>query len=248
MLHVSFSPPRLLGIRLAKEAAQAEEERARKLEAEAAAAAAAEADRRLNAEIEAMAEEDRRSREVEGERRAAEAVVREREEYLRDLYTSFDPLWGAVAWENDAAASKGIVEDGAVVPVEGDGVEGENGNKPTAWWRGADAPHIWAGPKTPRLRAPRLSPGSRFVPHAQAVLDGLEPQAVSVGRLSREYLVLLGLPHESVQDMYDKASSALYVLPAIRGLLFCTVWTELYFRVCCYWCLCIELHSGYGGM
>ena len=190
---------RLRQIRQAKEAAKAKEDRARELEVEAAAAAAAEADRRLSAEIESMAEEDRRSQEIERERRAAEAVVRQREEYLRDLYTSFVPLWGAAAWDN---ASEGMGDGVVSSDVE------DEPKKPTGWWRGADAPHIWAGPKTPCLRAPRLTPGSRFVPHAQAVLDGLEPEAVSVGRLSREHLVLLGLPHESIQDMYDKASSS----------------------------------------
>ena len=199
---LSTTPFRLTQIRQAQEAARAEKDRVRSLQLEAAAAAVAEADRRLRAEIEAMAEEDRRSQAIEAEKRAAETVIREREAYLRDLYTSFAPLWGAAAWDKNASED---VEDG-LVGVGGAGVcEGEHGN-PTEWWRGADAPHIWAGPKTPCLRAPRLSPGSRFVPHAQAVLDGLEPQAVSVGRLSREYLVLLGLPHESVQDMYEKAS------------------------------------------
>lgn len=225
-------------IRQAREAAEAAEDRARQEEAEAAAAAAAEADRRLNAEIESMAEEDRRAREIEDERRAAEAVVREREEYLRDLYTSFAPLWGAAAWGNGTMGDGGAATGsggGADDDDGGGGAEGESANKPTGWWRGADAPHIWAGPKTPRSRAPRPSPGSRFVPHAQAVLDGLEPQAVSVGRLSREYLVLLGLPHESVQDMYEKASSVTvrYVLPVIPGPFFCTIRTWFY---CC--CVC----------
>lgn len=154
-----------------------------------------------------MAEEDKRSQEVENERRAAEAITREREAYLRDLYTSFDPLWGAAAWGNAPPEDKPDGVTGGTGGNTGGDTGGNTGGgyrTPTGWWRGADAPHIWAGPKTPCSRAPRLTPGSRFVPHAQAVLDGLEPQAVSVGRLSREYLVLLGLPHESVQDMYEK--------------------------------------------
>lgn len=98
--------------------------------------------------------------------------------------------------------------------------DGGTKQRPTMWWRGADAPHIWTGPrKHGAAPAPagcrrsattmngKLTPGARFVPAEQALLDGLEPQAMTVGRLSREYLTLLGLPYESIRDMFQKASA-----------------------------------------
>lgn len=191
--------------------------------------------------------------------------MRDREAYLRQLYTSFVPLWGKL-WEEepeeeafelgDAATatsreggrrgrerktrSREEVEGGSSFNSDGEadgsigGLDDEaqgNGQeisnehdrsitqqRPTMWWRGADAPHIWKGPPKPTVAATgchrstsasgKLTPGARFVPAERALLDGLEPQAVSVGRLSREYLTLLGLPHESIRDMYEKASAA----------------------------------------
>lgn len=100
----------------------------------------------------------------------------------------------------------------------GNGNGNRNGNggnstkqRPTMWWRGADAPHIWKGPPNTAAAGGagrRSTPGARFVPAERALLDSLEPQAVSVGRLSRKYLALLGLPHESIRDMLEKASAA----------------------------------------
>lgn len=118
---------------------------------------------------------------------------------------------------------------------EGDGVTsvaitctGSVKQKPTMWWRGADAPHIWKGPPTPKAAAAaakcrrvgggangKLTPGARFVPAERALLDYLEPQTMSVGRLSREYLSLLGLPYESVRDMFEKVRAA-FVLCFVR--------------------------------
>lgn len=179
-----------------------EKRRIRDLAAAADAAAAAEIQHRQDAEVAAMTFEDARSREVEDESRLAEAALRERAAYLRELYTSFIPLWAGMEH---------------TVSQELEGAPGEGGGKmgrPTVWWKGADAPQIWAGPSVPYPRVPRLRPGSRFVPHARAVLDGLEPQAMSVGKLSREYLALLGLPHESIRGMYEQASALLYTYDA----------------------------------
>lgn len=204
--------------------------------------------------------------QVEDERLAAEAIWRDKEAYLKQLYTSFVPLWGEL-WEEDSeeagfelegapkvisreerggrmkqeARGRKDVEGGSISSPNGetggsvDGLDDkargqgrENSNegdrsitqqRPTMWWRGADAPHIWRGPSKPTVAAAagchrstsangKLTPGARFVPAERALLDGFEPQAVSVGRLSREYLTLLGLPHESIRDMYEKASVA----------------------------------------
>lgn len=205
--------------------------------------------------------------QVEDERLAAEKVLRDREAYLRQLYTSFVPLWGKL-WEEEPeefelapvdtpaetsrderrvggdqrARCREEVGDGFISNHDGDadgtvdghdddaasGEDQENSNgrsdrnvtqqRPTMWWRGADAPHIWKGPPKPTVAAAgchrstsasgKLTPGARFVPAERVLLDGLEPQAVSVGRLSKEYLTLLGLPHESIRDMYEKASIA----------------------------------------
>lgn len=211
--------------------------------------------------------------QVEDEKLAAEAVLRDREAYLRQLYTSFVPMWGRL-WEEEEEeleeSAFGLEDADATTAVSGDDEEGggrrrreqeigrrvggedddsnvdvndggntdghhgkpqgqgqennntdnsnDNGNsnsnggtqqRPTMWWRGADAPHIWKGPPKAAAAASRKSlPGARFVPAERALLDSLEPQAVSVGRLSREYLALLGLPYESVRDMYEKASAA----------------------------------------
>lgn len=191
--------------------------------------------------------------QVEAERLAAEAILRNKEAYLRQLYASFVPLW-AKLWEEEPEESGFEFEDGptAMWREEGNGGKGRetrggetikhgfrfnsdgeaDGNiddhdhkargkrqedsdesdrsatlqRPTMWWRGADAPHIWKGPPKPAVNG-KLAPGARFVPAERALLDGLEPQTVSVGRLSKEYLTLLGLPHESIRDMYEKASS-----------------------------------------
>lgn len=193
--------------------------------------------------------------------------MRDREAYLRQLYTSFVPLWGKL-WEEEPEESgfdlqgaptamsreegrgrgeqetrcreREEVEDGSIRNVNGDpdgsaddhdedtarceGQQNGDGSdhsitqqRPTMWWRGADAPHIWKGPPKPTVATAgchrstsasgKLTPGARFVPAERALLDGLEPQAVSVGRLSKEYLALLGLPHESIRDMYEKASA-----------------------------------------
>lgn len=156
-------------------------------------AATAAAQRGLDAEVAAMSLEDERSRRVEAEILAGEAMLKEREAYLQGLYTSFVPLWGGTL-------------DGT--PPEEEARGAEEGSKPTMWWKGADAPQIWAGPREPH-RVPRPKPGLRFVPHARVLLDGLETQAVSVGRLSREYLALLGLPYESIRDMYEQVKSTL---------------------------------------
>lgn len=212
--------------------------------------------------------------QVENEKLTADAVLRDREAYLRQLYTSFVPMWGklwdgeseesalfelertktaTLSGDNRGARRRRKQEIGRRVACEDDSsavVNGEddddggdankdhhgktqsqgqdqgqekrnadknndgNGNgdstkqRPTMWWRGADAPHIWKGPPTAVAAAAgrRSTPGARFVPAERALLDGLEPQAVSVGRLSREYLALLGLPHESIRDMYEKVS------------------------------------------
>lgn len=189
---------RLLQAQHAEEAAATEQRRLRDLEAATAEAAAAQAERQLGAEIAAMALEDQRSREVEAEKRAAETALREREAYLRDLYTSFVPLWGEETSDTSAAgAPRG----------EGEGEEGGLENRRGVWWTGADAPKNWGGPSVPWPRLSKASPGPRFVPHAQALLDSLEPQHVSLGRLSREYLALLDLPHDSIRDMYDQVST-----------------------------------------
>lgn len=189
---------RLLQVRQAEEAAAAEEQRLRELEAAAAEAAAAQVQRQLDAETVAMALEDQRSREVEEEKREAETALRERETYLRDLYTSFVPLWEEATSDTSPADA----------PLgEGEGEEGRAGDRRGAWWTGADAPKIWSGPSASCPQLPKARPGPRFVPHAQALLDGLDPQHVSLGRLSREYLALLDLPHESIRDMYDKVNT-----------------------------------------
>ena len=194
--------------------------------------------------------------QVEDERLATEAALRDREAYLRQLYTSFVPLWGKL-WEEEPEESEFELEGASTATsreegrgrggqksrrvengesdhsiggrdddtARGEGQESSNDSdrsitqqRPTMWWRGADAPHMWKGPPKPTVGAAgchrstsasgKLTPGARFVPAERALLDGLEPQAVSVGRLSKEYLTLLGLPHESVRDMYEKASWA----------------------------------------
>lgn len=190
--------------------------------------------------------------------------MRDREAYLKQLYTSFVPLWGSL-WEEEPEESefelegaptamsreeeragreqktrgREEVEDGFIfspnggadgctdghddnAPGEHQGTSNEHDRsitqqRPTMWWRGADAPHIWKGPPKPPVAAAgchrstsasgKLTPGARFVPAERALLDGLEHQAVSVGRLSREYLTLLGIPHESIRGMYEKASA-----------------------------------------
>lgn len=223
----------------------------------------------------------RATNQIEDETLAAEAVLRDREAYLSQLYTSFVPLWGKYWEEGSEAPLQGLEAQGErlaavlggdprlemeeAVGVEGDvddrhlnanfdddnvhldGVDrrdqtnddGETKQRPTMWWRGADAPHIWTGPRKPgaapasagRRRSAttmngRLTPGARFVPAEQALLDGLEPQAMTVGRLSREYLTLLGLPYESIRDMFQKASAvrllccAFGVLRKFRGMGF----------------------------
>ncbi len=202
--------------------------------------------------------------QVEDEKKAAEALLREREAYLRQLYTPFVPMWREL-WEEGSTEARPELQggegggtsneerrvgvengqqktggggegeddvglDSAVDAEEGDG--GRPQQRPTMWWRGADAPHIWKGPPDPaeaaaawgcRRATPasgRLAPGARFVPAERALLDGLDPQPVSVGRLSREYLALLGLPHESVRDMYKKARSRVCAQPrtSVRAL------------------------------
>lgn len=204
--------------------------------------------------------------QVKDERLAAEAALRDREAYLRQLYTSFVPLWGKL-WEGEPEESGFELEgaptvmsreegrgggekktrprekvadgsisnrngesDGSVDGQDDDNARGEGQEKSnktdrsitqqrlTVWWRGADAPYIWKGPQKPTVAAAgchrsisasgKLTPGARFVPAERALLDGLEPQAVSVGRLSKEYLTLLGLPHASIRDMYEKVSAA----------------------------------------
>lgn len=192
---------RLLRVRQAEEAAAAEKQSLRDLEAAATEAAAAQVQRQLDAEIVAMALEHQRSRKTEEEMRAAETALREREKYLRDLYTSFVPLWRE---ETSGTSPVGVPrEEGE----EEEGGEGIAEDRRGAWWTGADAPKIWSGPSVPCPRLPKTRPGPRFVPHARALLDGLDPQHVSLGRLSREYLALLDLPHESIRDMYDKVST-----------------------------------------
>ena len=203
--------------------------------------------------------------QVEDEKKAAEALLREREAYLRQLYTSFVPLWGKL-WEEESEESK--LEVQSTTPGEEASTEvgreereqktrgareckddwnsnssdDEDGNssgsrqqRPTMWWRGADAPHIWKGPSKPAAAVAawgchragqasgKLAPGARFVPAERALLDGLEPQAVSVGRLSREYLALLGLPHESIRDMYKKARVVLCCAVLCCAVLCCAV-------------------------
>lgn len=179
---------------------EAEECRVRDLALAAASAAMIETQRRIHAEITIMILEDERSREVESETRAAELVLKKQEEYLRDLYTPFVPLWGGVQ-------NMGPEEE----KEETSGGWGKE-ERPTIWWKGADARQIWVGPNEPWRRVPRFRPGSRFVPHARALLDGLEPQSVCLGKLSRKYLALLGLSHEAILEMYKKVSTLIISL------------------------------------
>lgn len=186
---------RLAKHRLAKEAALAEERRSQELAAEAEAAELAAAQYLRNAEISAKESENEQSRQLEAEKRAAEVASREHEAYLRELYTPFTPLWGWM-W-NTLSSEEGQCGEGSE-----DG--GGGGSRPTTWWRGADAPQIWGGPRTPCRSTSKQRPRPRPTPNADTDIDGLNMQTVSVGRMSREVLTLLGLPRESVRDMYEE--------------------------------------------
>lgn len=159
----------------------------REAEASAAAQLAVELQRERDAEILAMSLEDDLSRQLTDARRVAELVLQEREAFLRELYTPFVPMHAAGMGETTKK-------------------EDEERHAP---WRGkdTDAPLIWSGPTGLCSRASKPTPGSRFVPYARAILDELETQPTSVGRLSREFLNLLGLPHACVRDMYKQASA-----------------------------------------
>lgn len=188
---------RLAKHRLAKEAALAEERRSKELAAEAKPAELAQAQCLQNAEISAKEREDERSRQLEAEKRAAEMASREREAYLQELYTPFTPLWG---WMWNTLSS----EDGEDQFGEGSEDGGGGGSRPTAWWQGADVPQIWEGPRTPYRSTSKQRERPRLTPNADTDIDGLNIQAVSVGKMTREVLTLLGLPRESVRDMYEQ--------------------------------------------
>lgn len=186
---------RLAKHRLAKEAALAKERRSQELAAEAKAVELAEAQCLRNAEITAKEREDERSRQLEAEKRAAEMASREREAYFRELYTPFTPLWGWM-W-NTLSSEEGQCGEGSK-----DG--GGGGSRSTAWWQGADAPQIWGRPRAPCRSTSKQRARPRPTPNPDTDIDGLNMQTVSVGKMTREVLTLLGLPRESVRDMYEQ--------------------------------------------
>lgn len=141
-----------------------------------------------------MTSEDARSRAIRDSKAAAEALRQDREAFLRELYAPFVPL-RAEAYTHHQEASA-IKENGDL---------SERSGRRASRWKGvADTPLIRGRGKVPLPKAPKATPGPRFVPHAQAVLDSIDPQPVTVGRLSREFLNLLDLPHEAIRDIYNQ--------------------------------------------
>ena len=69
--------------------------------------------------------------QVEDERLAAQAVLRDREAYLRQLYTSFVPLWGKL-WEEEPEESEIALVDTPTVTSREER-KGEGGQK--TWLR-----------------------------------------------------------------------------------------------------------------
>lgn len=206
---------RLMRVKQALEAAMMEESRAREKAAAVAAMTTATAKRRQDEETEAMALEDVYSRGREEKNRTVEAVRAEREAYLRELYTPFRRIWGGKhnvePEENEEGGQHTYIRgthNGRDDTCDDEDREG----RPTMWWKGVDAQQIWRGPKPPPSNLAKPRPGPRFVTHAQGLLDCLEPQAMSMERLSREYLALLGLPYDSTRKMYEK----------VRQILKCT--------------------------
>lgn len=161
--------------------------RVRDVKAVAAARLAAELQRERDSEILTMSVEDELSRQLTVTRRAAELLLQQKGAFLRELYTPFVPM------------------DATVVGVTtGEGKEQER--HALRGWKDTDVPLIWGGPTGLFSGRSKATPGSRFVPYARAILDELETQPTSIGRLSREFLNLLGLPYACVRDMYKQVN------------------------------------------
>lgn len=132
-----------------------------------------------------MSLEDDRSRAVQDFWRTVEASRREKEAFLREMYTPFVPL-EEKCWPSGRTC-----------------LAGRESTSTNSGMQRNDSP--WALSHCTNRRVPE----SRLAPHTQAILDGIEPQPFSVGKLSREFLSLLGLPHESIRDMYKQVYIAL---------------------------------------